>query len=93
METSEMVKVELTVPKSKIRKLKSMLKKEGISVQKTITKEPKQDTTQEKLPYGMRKGKYKKGEKPSDAIKTIADREQEDFNEFRRRAWGGRGVR
>ncbi len=92
METSALVKIELTVPKSKIRKLKTLLKKEGISVQTTTAKEPKQLATPKKLPYGMRKGKYKKGEKPSDAIKAIADREPEDFTELRRKAWGGRGV-
>ncbi len=78
METAELVEYKLLMPKAKVKKLKSLLEKEGASLER-LTQKP-------------RKGKYKPGEKPSDAIKAIADREQEDFNEVRRKAWGGRGV-
>ncbi len=85
MKNSEMVTLKLSVPKSKVRKVKAMLKKEGVEI---IEVKPSDIG-----PYGLRKGNFKPGEKPSEAIKRIADRKQEDFLKIRRKAWGGRGVK
>ena len=86
METTELVEYKLLIPKAKVRKLKSLLEKEGASLERK-TKPSKV----KRLAHGARKGNYKPGEKPSDFGGLWKDRDI-TFEEMRKKAWGNRGV-
>lgn len=76
--------ITVKVPKSKLSKLKALLKEENIKIKKESKKK-------EQLPNGFIKGKYKPGDKPGDAAGIWEDDER-DENEIRRAAWHNRGV-
>ncbi len=66
-----------------------------IKVPKSKMKRIEAFLKKEGINFKMRKGNYKKGEKPSDFAGAWADRKENeiiDADELRRRAWGGRGV-
>lgn len=49
MKTAELIKMELKVPKSKVRKIKTLVEKESVIA----------EIAAPELPKGMRKGNYK----------------------------------
>ena len=83
MKDKDIVTIKVTVPKSKVKRIKALFEKEGVTV-KIVSPQ---------LPNGMRKGNYKKGEIPSQFAAAWADREEEiNADDVRKKAWDNRGA-
>ncbi len=80
------VRIELTLPKTKLRKLKKFLTDEG----GTIVQNKLKSTTE--LEDTISKGSYQTNEKPSDFAGIWKD-DDRDIDDMRRKAWDNRGIK